>query len=283
MRKIVHFVVGAARRITTSGHPLAVSVQTETRAPMDRWRAAASAAVADASASASTSRPPLDVSAFDRSNLTVYLKDVVTLVLENRPEDPVAFVADYLRRVLSGASPLSRAYQYLTLSPHHRQAFVDNATVAFSVLDAGPRGLTGADHADLLRTLLADAPPDVARAAADALAPRPDASVDFFEFLASARACLALRELLVELDDAFRTASPAEAADREPAAVPPASNRRLPRDVLRRLLVADGEHASPGSISRAAAMEAIETLPEEGGTRDEVATALVRAVRATPA
>jgi hypothetical protein len=250
---------------------------------MDRWRAAASAAVADASASASTSRPPLDVSAFDRSNLTVYLKDVVTLVLENRPEDPVAFVADYLRRVLSGASPLSRAYQYLTLSPHHRQAFVDNATVAFSVLDAGPRGLTGADHAHLLRALLADAPPNVARAAADALAPRPDASVDFFEFLASARACFALRELLVELDDAFRTASPAEAADCEPdadAAVTPPSTRRLSRDILRRLLVADGEHTSPGRISRAAAMEAIETLPEEGGTRDEVATALVRAMRA---
>ena len=125
---------------------------------MDRWRATTSAAVADASASASTSRPPLDVSVFDRSNLTVYLKDVVTLVLENRPEDPVAFVADYLRRVLSGASPLSRAYQYLTLSPHYRQAFVDNATVAFSVLDAGPRGLTGADHAELLRALLSDAP-----------------------------------------------------------------------------------------------------------------------------
>ena len=247
---------------------------------MDRWRAATSAAVADASASASMSRPPLDVSAFDRSNLTVYLKDVVTLVLENRPEDPVAFVADYLRRVLSGASPLSRAYQYLTLSPHYRQAFVDNATVAFSVLDAGPRGLTGADHAELLRALLSDAPGDVSRAAADALAPRPDASVDFFEFLASARACLALRELLVELDDAFRS----EAARREgPTTTAPTetSRERFSRDALRRLLVADGEHASPGNVSRTVAIEAIETLSEEGGTRDEVAAALVRAARAS--
>jgi len=28
-----------------------------------------------------------------------------------------------------GASPVSRAYQYITLSPHHRQAFMDNAVV----------------------------------------------------------------------------------------------------------------------------------------------------------
>ena len=89
--------------------------------------------------STSASHPPngVDPSAFDRSSLTVYLKDAVTLVLENRPADPVGFIADYLRRVLSGASNVSRAYQYLTLSPHHRQAFMDNAVVAFSVLDTG--------------------------------------------------------------------------------------------------------------------------------------------------
>ena len=89
-------------------------------------------------------RLPVDPTAFDRSSLTVYLKDVVTLVLENRPADPIGFIADYLRRVLSGASSVSRAYQYLTLSPHHRQAFMDNAVVAFSVLDAGERdGVAG--------------------------------------------------------------------------------------------------------------------------------------------
>ena len=102
----------------------------------------------------------------------MYLKDVVTLVLENRPEDPVAFVADYLRRVLSGASPLSRAYQYLTLSPHYRRAFVDNATVAFSVLDAGPRGLTGADHAELLRARSSPTRPETCRGPPQTRSPR---------------------------------------------------------------------------------------------------------------
>ena len=36
--------------------------------------------------------PPVDVRAFDTSGLTIYLKDVVTLLLENRPADPIVFV-----------------------------------------------------------------------------------------------------------------------------------------------------------------------------------------------
>jgi len=93
-----------------------------------------------AAAAAAAPRALVDLADFDRSSLTVYLKDVLTLVLENRPADPVAFIADYLWRVLGGACQVSRAYQYVTLSPRHRQAFMDNAVVAFSVLDdAGGR------------------------------------------------------------------------------------------------------------------------------------------------
>ena len=62
-----------------------------------RSSVAASAACVESAATAA--------GAFDASGLTVYLKDVVTLCLENRPEDPVAFVAEYLRRVTRGASP----------------------------------------------------------------------------------------------------------------------------------------------------------------------------------
>ena len=79
-------------------------------------------------------RPPVDVASFDRSQLSVYLKDVVTLALENRPEDPIAFASDYLRRVLGGAGAVARAHQYLSLSPHTRRAFTDNALLAFEVL-----------------------------------------------------------------------------------------------------------------------------------------------------
>ena len=150
---------------------------------------------------------PLDVAAFDASSLTVYLKDAVALVLENRPDDPVAFIAEYLRRVLHGASPVARAHQYLTLSPHHRDAFVDNAVVAHDVLGAasGPRGVvTGAQHAALLERLCEDFPPETRRVTVDAFARAPDDAVDFFEFLGGAKACRAMAELLEELDEEER-------------------------------------------------------------------------------
>ena len=150
---------------------------------------------------------PLDVAAFDASSLTVYLKDAVALVLENRPDDPVAFIAEYLRRVLHGASPVARAHQYLTLSPHHRDAFVDNAVVAHDVLGAasGPRGVvTGAQHAALLERLCEDFPPETRRVTVDAFARAPDDAVDFFEFLGGAKTCRAMAVLLEELDEEER-------------------------------------------------------------------------------
>ena len=137
----------------------------------------------------------------------MYLKDAVALVLENRPDDPVAFIAEYLRRVLHGASPVARAHQYLTLSPHHRDAFVDNAVVAHDVLGAasGPRGVvTGAQHAALLERLCEDFPPETRRVTVDAFARAPDDAVDFFEFLGGAKACRAMAELLEEFDEEER-------------------------------------------------------------------------------
>jgi len=152
------------------------------------------------------------VGAFDESGLTVYLKDVVTLCLENRPEDPVAFIADYLRRVLKGASPVSRAYQYLRLSPHHRRAFVDNAVAAHAVLcsanGGGRDSLDPDDHIALLREICAGFPKSVADTVVRVLTEphqgdeeRAPVKIDFFQFMGGVRACFAFEELLRELED----------------------------------------------------------------------------------
>ena len=241
-----------------------------------RSSAAASAACVESAATAA--------GAFDASGLTVYLKDVMTLCLENRPSDPVAFVAEYLRRVTRGASPVSRACQYLRLAPHHRRAFVDNAVIAHAVLCAGAEGApkgdkTGVDpddHLAVLRELCAEFPPSVAEMAARATsrsgasrrsnlrnAEREntksgamddddgscDAGVDFFEFVGSARACLAFEELLGELEESARSATPAFDAA---------------RPMAREALLKAAEEAVGGS--------------EGGGGRDPRADAFLEAV-----
>ena len=130
-----------------------------------RSSAAASAACVESAATAA--------GVFDASGLTVYLKDVVTLCLENRPADPVAFIAEYLRRVTRRTTPVSRACQYLKLAPHHRRAFMDNAAVAHAGLSAGSNktpspGVRPEDHLLVLREMCARLPRGVAETAASA-------------------------------------------------------------------------------------------------------------------
>ena len=148
-------------------------------------------------------RPPVDVASFDRSQLSVYLKDVVTLALENRPEDPIAFASDYLRRVLGGAGAVARAHQYLSLSPHTRRAFTDNALLAFEVLsgdEEGEKPVPGREFNQLIDALLEDAPSAIAERIRDVLRTTDDAEVRWWEFQRAAKACFALRELLEELE-----------------------------------------------------------------------------------
>uniref|UniRef100_A0A7S0I7K8 Tubulin polyglutamylase complex subunit 1-like C-terminal domain-containing protein n=1 Tax=Micromonas pusilla TaxID=38833 RepID=A0A7S0I7K8_MICPS len=148
-------------------------------------------------------RPPVDVASFDRSQLSVYLKDVVTLALENRPEDPIAFASDYLRRVLGGAGAVARAHQYLSLSPHTRRAFTDNALLAFEVLsgdEEGEKPVPGREFNQLIDALLEDAPSAIAERIRDVLRTTDDAEVRWWEFQRATKACHALRELLEELE-----------------------------------------------------------------------------------
>ena len=148
-------------------------------------------------------RPPVDVASFDRSQLSVYLKDVVTLALENRPEDPIAFASDYLRRVLGGAGAVARAHQYLSLSSHTRRAFTDNALLAFEVLsgdEEGEKPVPGREFNRLIDALLEDAPSAIADRIRDVLRTTDDAEVRWWEFQRATKACFAMRELLEELE-----------------------------------------------------------------------------------
>ena len=42
----------------------------------------------------------------DRCGVTAYMKDCVTLLLENRPDEPLTFMGDYFRTVTQPSSPL---------------------------------------------------------------------------------------------------------------------------------------------------------------------------------
>ena len=234
-----------------------------------RSSAAASAACVESAATAA--------GAFDASGLTVYLKDVVTLCLENRPSDPVAFIAEYLRRVTHRTTPVSRACQYLRLAPHHRRAFMDNAAVAHAGLCAGsnktqtPPLVRPEDHLLVLRETCARLPRRVVETAARAALSRRfrDETVvglDFFEFAGSVRACLAFEELLGELEETLSSISSIASDAARPVA----------RDALRAAAetAAGGRDARDAETFLEAVDVALAAIPEATVTFERFASEL---------
>ena len=76
----------------------------------------------------------------DRYGVTAYMKDAITLLLENRPSSPIAFISKYFRSVTQGSSPLLRAYRYIQLAPPDRSSFVDNLMASLGTDGDGAAG-----------------------------------------------------------------------------------------------------------------------------------------------
>ena len=62
----------------------------------------------------------------NKYGLSAYFKDVMTLVLENRPHDPIDFITEYYRNCAQGSSYLHRSYRYIRLTERNNDVFMDN-------------------------------------------------------------------------------------------------------------------------------------------------------------
>lgn len=125
----------------------------------------------------------------DRHGVTAYLKDVVTLLLENKPESPIAFIAQYFRTVTQGSSPLLRAYRYIKLASPEQDAFTDNLVASFTSLE-GIRsigGVTGSDLLKLLRLIGADCSLDISQSLLLLLGKAESDPIGFVEFSSAVR------------------------------------------------------------------------------------------------
>ena len=125
----------------------------------------------------------------DRHGVTAYLKDVVTLLLENRPDSPIAFIAHYFRTVTQGSSPLLRAYRYIRLASPEQDAFTDNLVASYSALDSrrSSCGVIGSDLMKLLRLIGADCSLDISLSLLVLLGKAESDPVAFTEFSSAVR------------------------------------------------------------------------------------------------
>mmetsp|Transcript_18177 Transcript_18177/g.43294 ORF Transcript_18177/g.43294 Transcript_18177/m.43294 type:complete len:250 (+) Transcript_18177:96-845(+) len=134
----------------------------------------------------------------DKYGVTAHLKDVVTLLVEQRPEKPLEFVADYLSNSIQPRTAVARSYRYIRLTKRNRQAFIDNLASAYSVIarnsDSEADGLTGAEYRTLLQTICSDFPHEVVTSLTQVLDKRGSDVVSFPVFVAGVQACLVYEE-----------------------------------------------------------------------------------------
>lgn len=147
----------------------------------------------------------------DKSGVTAYMKDVVTLLLENRPSAPIAFICRYFKSITQGGtSPLLRAYRYIQLAPPKQAAFVDNLVAAYLALDSrrGASNVSGAELLRLLRLLCANCPLDVSLPLLHELGRSESEPVAFDEFAAVVRAGLLYEDLFARACGLFAKFDP---------------------------------------------------------------------------
>ena len=86
----------------------------------------------------------------------VYVQDALTLALENRPADPLAFLAAYFRAIVRGSTLLERACRCVHLAPPTVPVFRDNLVAAYALL-AGNGALASEQYNSLVDALCDEA------------------------------------------------------------------------------------------------------------------------------
>ena len=145
----------------------------------------------------------------NKYGLSAYFKDVMTLVLENRPHDPIDFIAEYYRNCAQGSSYLHRSYRYIRLTERNNDVFMDNLYMAYKSLSRkkGSIGATGEEMSKLLALLCHDFPPDVSSNILRRLGKRSADVVTFEEFALATKSCLLYEEFFEIAEEVFEFAS----------------------------------------------------------------------------
>jgi hypothetical protein len=88
----------------------------------------------------------------DKTGVTTILKDMMTLLLENRPDDPIRFIADYLKHVPN--TSIMKSYRTITLNRSQEKSFMDNLVSAYITLEnRRPEGIRGYEFIRLIKML----------------------------------------------------------------------------------------------------------------------------------
>ena len=146
----------------------------------------------------------------DRFGITAYLQEVLSLVLENRPQAPVEFVAEYFRNAVQGSSYLHRAYRLVCMTDRGRPGFLGNVMKAHQILShrKGSIGVTGEEMTKLLTLICHNFPKKISEIVLKTLFSGqhdPTEIIAFDVFFLSVNVCLLFVEQIEFAQQYFAT------------------------------------------------------------------------------
>lgn len=141
----------------------------------------------------------------EKTGVSNTLKDLVTALLENRPQNPIQFISEYLK--ISSASGVLKSYKLIKLSKYNRRCFMDNLVSAYINLDnkrgVSGQGITGIDYMKILKMICLDFPCEIVEEVLAILGKRDTDIVSFEDFSAGINAILMYEEFFCEAEEIF--------------------------------------------------------------------------------
>ena len=141
------------------------------------------------------------------SELDDFREEVAAWLRENRPAEPIRFIADYLKTSSSACTGLFKSYKLIRLSPCAQQNFMDNVCAAYMNIDSKrsgtDSGLTGSEYMKLLNMLCLDFPPEVVEEVLAVFGKSDNEVLAFEDFVAGIQSVMLYEEFFQEAEDLF--------------------------------------------------------------------------------
>ncbi|OCT97705.1 tubulin polyglutamylase complex subunit 1 isoform X2 [Xenopus laevis] len=174
--------------------------------------------------SRATSGPINETEFLVQTGARTMLREAVLKLLEARPEEPTAFLADYFEKLcvgsgtatgdkgahLLGQQRINRALWYLRLAHHsQRTAFNNNLSMAYECLSMGGRkkktGLTGKNYSEVLSRICQEGelPEEISSELLRKIRCRDHEAVPFDIFRYGVLTCFVLLEFRSKVDSLF--------------------------------------------------------------------------------
>ncbi|XP_064646678.1 tubulin polyglutamylase complex subunit 1-like isoform X3 [Lineus longissimus] len=154
--------------------------------------------------------PENDRQYLERTGASAQIRDALAKIIENRPLEPVAFLADYFESFDSGADVTTKAFRQITLTHHSKPAFDTNLRIAYDILSTKKvaknlKGINGAVYLELLDMVCKGFPTPIIERLLSKIGCRNHEAVVFDIFKTGLFTCFVLKDYLAQAESLFKS------------------------------------------------------------------------------